>query len=218
MLFFILYLCLIMIGLGYYLFINKRTLSIKSVLPVLLIAIALTLVASFWHVNNTQIIALLDSKMIKSKELTEEYDKLKEEYKELSKELEKQTEDIKDYQDKYNRAKTENEKLEEEIEKLTQKNKEFETDSGQKRLSDTSQNDLSNDDDLNITDGEYNEDTNDTYMDETETSIGDCDIKGSENGIYHTPGSTYYSRTTNVVEWFCTIEEARKAGYRAPKR
>ncbi|CAM4053154.1 thermonuclease family protein [Lederbergia lenta] len=43
-------------------------------------------------------------------------------------------------------------------------------------------------------------------------------IKGSNNGIYHTPGSTYYSRTTNVAQWFCSPEEAEKAGYRAPKR
>ncbi|SFE90566.1 hypothetical protein SAMN05428981_1107 [Bacillus sp. OV194] len=43
-----------------------------------------------------------------------------------------------------------------------------------------------------------------------------CDIKGSENGIYHVPGSTYYSRTTNVVEWFCSTAEAEEAGYRAP--
>lgn len=43
-------------------------------------------------------------------------------------------------------------------------------------------------------------------------------IKGSESGIYHTPGSTYYDRTTNVVQWFNTIEEAVAAGYRAPKK
>ncbi len=30
-------------------------------------------------------------------------------------------------------------------------------------------------------------------------------IKGSVNGIYHTPGSTYYDRTTNVVQWFKTV-------------
>ncbi|WP_442879771.1 sunset domain-containing protein [Carnobacterium sp.] len=28
----------------------------------------------------------------------------------------------------------------------------------------------------------------------------------------------YYDRTTNVVQWFNTIEEAVAAGYRAPKR
>ncbi len=45
-----------------------------------------------------------------------------------------------------------------------------------------------------------------------------CDIKGSQNGIYHVPGSTYYSRTKNVAQWFCSVEEAENAGYRAPKR
>lgn len=46
----------------------------------------------------------------------------------------------------------------------------------------------------------------------------DCNIKGSNSGIYHVPGSTYYDRTTNVAQWFCSTEEAEKAGYRAPKR
>ncbi|ASS63118.1 MULTISPECIES: sunset domain-containing protein [Bacillus] len=49
------------------------------------------------------------------------------------------------------------------------------------------------------------------------TSQG-CDIKGSRNGIYHTPGSTYYNRTTEPAEMFCSVEEAEAAGYRAPKR
>lgn len=53
---------------------------------------------------------------------------------------------------------------------------------------------------------------------EEEQSSEDCDIKGSKNGIYHVPGSTYYSRTTNVVEWFCSPADAETAGYRAPKR
>ncbi|MGU9539636.1 sunset domain-containing protein [Clostridium tepidum] len=47
-------------------------------------------------------------------------------------------------------------------------------------------------------------------------------IKGNINKntgekIYHVPGSTYYDRTI-AEEWFSTIEEAEKAGYRAPKR
>ncbi|EOH88523.1 DNA/RNA non-specific endonuclease [Enterococcus pallens] len=41
-------------------------------------------------------------------------------------------------------------------------------------------------------------------------------IKGSKNGIYHIPGSQYYDRTTNPVAWFKTVEEAERAGYRAP--
>jgi hypothetical protein len=43
-------------------------------------------------------------------------------------------------------------------------------------------------------------------------------IKGSVNHIYHIPGSTYYSRTKNVVRWFKTVEEAQAAGYRAPEK
>jgi len=42
-------------------------------------------------------------------------------------------------------------------------------------------------------------------------------IKGSKSGVYHLPGSKYYDNTTNPKAWFKTIEEAKKAGYRAPK-
>ena len=42
-------------------------------------------------------------------------------------------------------------------------------------------------------------------------------IKGSANGIYHIPGSKYYSRTTNPVQMFKTISEAEQAGFRAPR-
>ncbi|PRR77681.1 putative membrane protein YttA [Clostridium liquoris] len=47
-------------------------------------------------------------------------------------------------------------------------------------------------------------------------------IKGNINKntgekIYHVPGSTYYDRT-KAERWFNTEEEAKKAGYRAPKR
>ncbi|MGP3738471.1 sunset domain-containing protein [Bacillus sp. 4A_MP2] len=43
-------------------------------------------------------------------------------------------------------------------------------------------------------------------------------MKGSVNGIYHTPSSRYYSRTKNVTKMFCSVEEAERAGYRAPKQ
>lgn len=45
-----------------------------------------------------------------------------------------------------------------------------------------------------------------------------CSIKGSRNGIYHVPGSTYYDRTTKPVRMFCSVKEAEAAGYRAPDR
>ncbi len=47
---------------------------------------------------------------------------------------------------------------------------------------------------------------------------GQGTIKGSNSGIYHLPGSTYYHKITNVAQWFKTISEAENAGYRAPKR
>jgi endonuclease YncB( thermonuclease family) len=52
---------------------------------------------------------------------------------------------------------------------------------------------------------------------------GSCLIKGniSENGrIYHVPGSRYYDNTkideAKGERWFCTEDEARRAGWRAP--
>lgn len=52
----------------------------------------------------------------------------------------------------------------------------------------------------------------------SETQTEECDIKGSVNGIYHTPGSRYYNQTKNVAQWFCSTAEAENAGYRAPKQ
>ena len=54
---------------------------------------------------------------------------------------------------------------------------------------------------------------------------GDCVIKGNINRggerIYHTPDSHSYSRTrideSRGEHWFCTEEEARAAGWRAPR-
>ena len=54
---------------------------------------------------------------------------------------------------------------------------------------------------------------NNQYVD----SNGNGLIKGSKSKIYHVPGSKDYDRTTNVVKWFKTIEEAEAAGYRAPE-
>lgn len=43
-------------------------------------------------------------------------------------------------------------------------------------------------------------------------------IKGSPSKIYHTPDSSHYEKTQNVIQWFYTVEEAEAAGFRAPKR
>ena len=54
---------------------------------------------------------------------------------------------------------------------------------------------------------------------------GNCVIKGNINSrgerIYHTPSSRWYSRThidtSRGERWFCSEEEARAAGWRAPR-
>ena len=51
------------------------------------------------------------------------------------------------------------------------------------------------------------------YVDENGNGL----IKGSNSGIYHVPGSTHYNRTTSPKEMFKTEQEAKDAGYRAPK-
>ena len=44
-------------------------------------------------------------------------------------------------------------------------------------------------------------------------------IKGNANSkIYHLPGGAYYDKTVDNIVWFCTEEEAQKAGYRKSKR
>jgi endonuclease YncB( thermonuclease family) len=60
-----------------------------------------------------------------------------------------------------------------------------------------------------------------------EASIGSdrkCAIKGNISGperIYHLPGSRHYARTTideaKGERWFCSEDEARAAGWRAPR-
>jgi methylphosphotriester-DNA--protein-cysteine methyltransferase len=55
--------------------------------------------------------------------------------------------------------------------------------------------------------------SDDQYVD----SNGNGLIKGSKSKIYHVPGSKYYEKTTSVVQWFKTTQEAEAAGYRAPE-
>ncbi|MFM9276810.1 thermonuclease family protein [Paenibacillus sp. p-8] len=54
----------------------------------------------------------------------------------------------------------------------------------------------------------------------TSPPAASCAIKGNINSkgdkIYHTPESPSYERT-KPEQWFCTVAEAEKAGFRAPK-
>jgi endonuclease YncB( thermonuclease family) len=66
--------------------------------------------------------------------------------------------------------------------------------------------------------------TNTAPLDQPQPN-GPCRIKGNINDqgdrIYHVPGSDAYERTgistSRGERWFCTEEEARKAGWRAPR-
>jgi hypothetical protein len=67
--------------------------------------------------------------------------------------------------------------------------------------------------------------TNTAVADPAQPAAGSCRIKGNINDkgdrIYHVPGSDSYERTgistSRGERWFCTEEEARKAGWRAPR-
>ena len=109
-----------------------------------------------------------------------------------------------------------NEKLIKDVETLKEENDTLKQENSVEQTSDNSSNTSDGDSDVETT-SISTESANNTTEVASESS-GECNIKGSVNGIYHTPGSTYYDRTTNVVEWFCTPEEAVDAGYRAPKR
>jgi hypothetical protein len=43
-------------------------------------------------------------------------------------------------------------------------------------------------------------------------------VKGSNSGIYHVPGGSFYNRTTHPKACFATAADAEAAGYRAAKR
>lgn len=60
----------------------------------------------------------------------------------------------------------------------------------------------------------YTSTSSNKYVD----SSGNGLIKGSKNNIYHVPGSKYYDKTTNIAQWFKSVEEAEAAGYRAPEK
>jgi endonuclease YncB( thermonuclease family) len=61
-------------------------------------------------------------------------------------------------------------------------------------------------------------------VEQASAPAGECRIKGNVSGsgrIYHTPGSRHYERTrideTEGERWFCSPEEAERAGWRAPR-
>ncbi|MFD1451470.1 MULTISPECIES: sunset domain-containing protein [Oceanobacillus] len=213
----------------------------KKLLPVLAFAMLLT-VLSGCGTEGTDNAADLDKEIEKNEELTAEIEELEnanstlqEEYDDLQSqvgELKEENEKLEDYEEikeeneslseeitalkeenekleDYEAIKEENESLSEEIAALKESNSELQQQLEASQEAGSSSNSTA---DASETSEE------DSADDSTSQAVeGDCNIKGSKSGIYHTPGSTYYDRTTNVVEWFCSESEAQDAGYRAPK-
>lgn len=135
---------------------------------------------------------------------------------ELEKELENQVTDV-DLKNKITQLEEEKQTIEEEINKLEKDNNHLNEDNQVLK------------EEIKSKEAEY-----EVKLAEAQTSAGtessnisnqtnteeqsSCEIKGSVNGIYHVPGSTYYEQTKNVAQYFCSEEEAESAGYRAPKR
>ncbi|WP_152657593.1 hypothetical protein [Oceanobacillus sp. CFH 90083] len=215
----------------------------KTYLPALALAMVLTVLSGCGTDTNT---ADLDQEIENNEELTSEiaelekansslqaeYDELQSQFNELEEEvtqLKEENETLEDYesikeeneslaeeiaalkeenekQEDYESVKEENESLAEEIDTLKENNSEL-----QQQLEDSQEASSSG----SSTSSTSEED--DTTASSSQSAEGECNIKGSTSGIYHVPGSTYYDRTTNVVSWFCSEEEAQEAGYRAPK-
>lgn len=142
-------------------------------------------------------------------EKLEDYESIKEENESLTEEIAALEEENEKFED-YESIKEKNESLSEEITTLQESNSEL-----QQQLEESQEADRSGSS-ASSTSAEDSDD-NDTTASSSQPDEGECNIKGSESGIYHLPGSTYYDRTTNVVSWFCCEEEAQEAGYRAPK-
>ncbi|UPV78163.1 LMBR1 domain-containing protein [Bacillus rugosus] len=154
----------------------------------------------------------VSSEAQKLKDNTEDQDKLKQiekENSELKKTQKSLKAEIKELQENQKQLKEDTKTLKAENETLQQDKTKLE-----KQLKEAKSHTASSHEDT----GNTSSNTNKSDESKTADTAEGCNIKGSKNGIYHTPGSTYYDRTTDPAEMFCSVEEAEAAGYRAPKR
>src|SRR5690625_4637140 len=164
-------------------------------------------------------------------DLQEKFDDIEGTVNDLREEINTLTKKNDELQKSYDSAQQENDELKEKITQLETDNKALQkkveesekatsTASSTKTKSNNSTETKTSNTDTSEKSSSQKNETSGTAVaaDEATQNTGDCDIKGSVNGIYHVPGSTYYSRTKNVAQWFCSTEEAENAGYRAPKQ
>jgi myosin heavy subunit len=162
--------------------------------------------------SNTTLEEKLNELETKLKALTEELDEVKEENTSLQRDYDEMSADMEAYTEEISALEAENEALQEQ---LKEKEKAISSSTASSESGDEGKD---QDNTETAASSEQEVASESVANDASSSSSGDCDIKGSQNGIYHIPGSTYYDRTTNVVQWFCSVEEAENAGYRAPKR
>ncbi|MCY9175603.1 LMBR1 domain-containing protein [Bacillus inaquosorum] len=139
----------------------------------------------------------------KLEQLEKENSELKKTQKSLKAEMKELQENQKQLKEDTKTVKAENETLKQDKTKLEKQLKEAKSQTASSHEN---------------TAGNSSSNTNKSDEAKTADTAEGCNIKGSKNGIYHTPGSTYYDRTTDPAEMFCSVEEAEAAGYRAPKR
>jgi|SRR5690625_2194578 len=164
-------------------------------------------------------------------QMNDQQTELEESVKKLETKLESEEKENIEFEETIDELKEENTTLDEKIEELEKENKELEESVAAKKAEKEKVAAEKKDEETRVAIAEKKDketkSTSSSSKQQTQSSTksnndtsndGDCDIKGSENGIYHTPGSTYYSRTKNVAEWFCSTAEAEGAGYRAPER
>ncbi|QKY70225.1 hypothetical protein [Lentibacillus sp. CBA3610] len=203
----------VLLGLSGYLFSHSRLnrTTTKKYLPILTFALFLSILSGCGMDTTAE----LDEEVEKNEELTSKITELEnsnsslqEEYDELESQFDELTEEVEQLNNENESIKSENEKLYAEIDELENSNDEL-----QQQLDKKQDISASSNSSASTSTGGSSEGSSDS----TQSTRG-CDIKGSVNGIYHTPGSTYYNQTKNVAQWFCSEEEAQDAGYRAPKR
>ncbi|WFA04208.1 hypothetical protein [Bacillus sp. HSf4] len=150
------------------------------------------------------------------KELTSEKSNLQKEQKTLKQQIKQAQEKLTATQTENKALKKENEKLAKEKDKLTKEKKSLTEKLAKAEIKSGEEKPELKEKSTSAAAPPSN--NNDSSSQNTAQSNQECKIKGSVNHIYHTPGSTYYNRTKNVVQWFCSEKEAQAAGYRPPKR
>src|SRR5690625_3878515 len=200
---------------------REKAMTKNRILPLILIGICTLVISSACGNDHTETVENLELEIDKNEEVTEQNDELEQMNEELNEDMDDLADKVDDLttqtdklKEDYDELKSENTKLEKSNDKLKKDAETLTEENDTLKQENSVEQTTNNNNSSNTTDSEESDvETTTTNTEVASESSGDCNIKGSENGIYHTPGSTYYDRTKNVVEWFCSTGEAVDAGY-----